>query len=164
MNTRSSSFLVSASLTALGLLVLAPGCSDDSNSNPKPDPTIPIDTGGKSGNSGGSGNKAGSSSTGDGGAPTPENGGTSSVDGGAPPVENQAGDGQGGAPVVVPPPACDLPERGEDGCYNCPKDRETVQWLNRCVPSSKGVPFDNEKRVPLLKSVAVDPSLPPLPN
>lgn len=143
-----------ASLFALSTLALAPGCGDD-NDNPKPNPIIPVARGGSGGKADNTGGKAGSNSGGsqsDAGTPASE-GGTGASDG-------EGGNGAQGGDTTVTPPACDLPERGADGCYNCPEDNEPTQWLNRCVSGSKCEPFDNS-RVKLLEA---DGSLPPFPT
>jgi hypothetical protein len=151
---RSFSYVLISSVLVLSVLQ---GCNDDSDANPAPPDVTPAAgkkaTGGSGGSSsnGGSGNKAGTTTTPD--------GGTGSTDGGAPtetPVGGQAG--QGGAGSVQP--TCD-PLLGADGCFNCPKNGEVEQWLNRCVDSDC-VPFENTAaRLPRLKA---DGSLPPLPN
>jgi hypothetical protein len=155
-----------------GLTVFATlqGCSDDSDGNDKP-PVIVKPNGGTKGNG-----DAGSDGNGDAGSPDTggkngtggtgnnggknNNGGTGNTNTGNANTggteEPLGGAGAGGAP---PEPECALPERGEDGCYNCPVKGEFEQWVNRCVDSDC-VPFDND-RVTQLKS---DGSLPPLPN
>jgi hypothetical protein len=153
-----------AGLLGLALLAFAPGCSDDKD-NDRPDPVIPIDTGGKSNggkSDGGNENDAGQDGGSEGGKGAVSNGGTGNVgntgassnDGG---IGNEAGSGP------IEPPACTLPERGANDCYNCPQNGETVQWLNRCVSGSECVEFDNDERVPLAATVDIDVSLPALP-
>lgn len=140
-----------ASLFALGLLALAQGCGDDKNDTP--DPVIPVD-----GGSGGKGTTGGKN--GGGTAGKSDHGGTGAVnEGGSGAVNNEGGTGAtgDGGDGPIEPPACTLPERGENNCFNCPKDNETEQFLNRCVSGSKCVAFDNS-RVKLLKP---DGTLPP---
>jgi len=152
---RSFSYVLISSLLVLSALQ---GCSDDGDAaNPTPPDVTTAGkkaTGGSGGSSsnGGSSNKAGTKATPD--------GGTGTTDGGAPPTETPVGGqaGQGGEGPVQP--ACDLPELGADGCFNCPKNGEVEQWLNRCVDSDCE-PFDNAERLPLLEA---DGSLPALPN
>lgn len=153
---RSFSYVLISSLLVLSVLQ---GCNDDGDAaNPTPPDVTPSAgkkaTGGSGGSSseGGSSNKAGTKATPD--------GGTGATDGGAPPTEvpvaGQAGQG-GEGPAQ---PSCD-PLLGTDGCFNCPKNGEVEQWLNRCVDSDC-LPFANTKaRLPLLKA---DGSLPALPN
>jgi hypothetical protein len=142
----------------LSVFAALQGCSDDENSNDKPPTVTPTagktGSGGSDGENGGAGNntstagktgKAGNAST---GGKTAQGGETSTPVGG---VGGEGGDGQ-----YVPD--CNLPELGEDGCFNCPKNGQTEQWLNRCV-DSECEPFDNG-RLPLLKA---DGTLPPLP-
>lgn len=152
-----------AGLLGLVLLAVAQGCSDDKD-NDRPDPTIPIDTGGKSGggkNSGGSKTDAGEDAGPEGGTGAVSNGGTGNV--GNTGAESDAGTGNDAGSGPIEPPACTLPARGDNGCYNCPENGETVQWLNRCVSGSKCVEFDNDTRVPLAATVEIDVSLPALP-
>ncbi|MES1188315.1 MAG: hypothetical protein ABUL60_31150 [Myxococcales bacterium] len=142
-----------ACLFTLAALALVQGCGDD-DSNDKPDTNIPIDTGGKA--SGGKANSnggkavntgatAGSGDSTDAGATS--EGGTGAT--GAGPTDGGTGN-EGGTGVVVPP-KCTLPELGTNGCFNCPTDNETVEWLNRCVAGVKYTnDFDNATRVPLL--------------
>jgi hypothetical protein len=162
--------------SALALFVVLQGCGDDSNDNPKPpsDVTPSAGTSSKAG-SGGTGNN------GDEGGGENSNGGTKNNNGGT--KNNNGGKGgtnsnggtdntpQGGGDTDplggaaggnnIPEPTCDLPELGDDGCFNCPANGEVEQWLNRCVDSDCE-PFDNSQaRLPLLKS---DGTLPPLPN
>jgi hypothetical protein len=142
------------SLLTLGVLAQAVGCSDDDNESPAP--VIPVDEGG----SGGTGTTGGKSSStagknaADGGTGAVTDGGTGAITDGGTGATGATGDGGDGP---IEPPACTLPELGADGCFNCPKDNEPEQWLNRCVPGSKCVPFDNG-RVKLLNA---DGSLPP---
>jgi hypothetical protein len=152
---------------AVALLVALQGCGDDSdNATPPKDvtPTAGTNSGGKSnGNAGANdgGTDTGTGNTGNGGTGNTGNGGTGNTgntgDGGNEPV---AGSGSGGDPNI-PDPVCDLPERGDDGCYNCPEDREQAQWLNRCVDSDC-VEFDDEKLVKLGGDRTAP--LPDLPN
>jgi hypothetical protein len=150
---RSFGYALLASVTLLGALQ---GCGDDDNGgNDKPPVVNPKGGSGGSGNEAGSPEQNGGSGTtggknGNGGKGGTGNTGNTGGD------DNVGGSGEGGAP---PTPACDLPELGEDGCYNCPKKGETEQWLNRCVDSDCE-PFDND-RVELLNA---DGSLPPLPT
>ena len=152
---RSFSYALISSLVVLAVLQ---GCNDDGDSNANPTPPDVVTAGkkadggsGGSANNGGSGNKAGTKAT-------PEGGG-GAAEGGAPPVVTPVG-GQAGQGGEAPEPSCD-PLTGADGCFNCPKNGEVEQWLNRCVESDC-VPFANTKaRLPLLKA---DGSLPALPN
>jgi hypothetical protein len=154
--------LASVLISAAVFLAAIQGCSDSDNANPKPPD---VNTGG-SNTQGGTNGKAGSSSNGGksgsgnkaGTAGKGEEGGTSSTDGGTSPIE--AGSNDGGAGGAPPQPACDKPELGEDGCFNCPKDKKPEQWLNRCT-AGDCEPFDNKARLKLLKA---DGSLPILPN
>jgi hypothetical protein len=153
MNTkRSFGYLF---LAATVLLTGVQGCGDDDSGNDKPPVVNP--TAGSSGK-GSTGGKGGSGGTG-GDDTTPE-GGTGAT-AGKKAVEPTAGTdtgGQGGEGPVQP--TCTLPELGEDGCFNCPKNGDVEQWLNRCVDSDCE-PFDNATRLPLLKA---DGTLPALPN
>jgi hypothetical protein len=156
-----------ALLGAALLLFATQGCGDSKNDNVAP----PVNggtksTGGSSGRGGSSG-KTGSSS--DGGksgnatAGAADDGGGSSESGGGGTggtSSNQAGSGNEGGGDNPPIPECDKPELGADGCFNCPKDKEVEQWLNRCTDGDC-VPFDNKARLPKLKA---DGSLPPLPT
>ncbi len=137
-------------------LLAAIACSDDSNNgNPAPPD---VSTGGKKPTAG-SGNKAGNSNDSAGvGAGGSTGGAPDPGDGGEPPID-VGGQGQGGEPSV-PQPECDLPERGKDGCYNCPTNRVVEEFLNRCTDGDI-VEFDNAARLPLLED---DGSLPDLPN
>jgi hypothetical protein len=134
-------------LFTLGALALVQGCGDD-DSNDKPDTTIPVDTGGKAsgGKANSGGGKAGSSN------PTDEGGtGAAGNEGGTGAIGNDGGTGNEGGTGVVVPPKCSLPELGTNGCFNCPTDYETVEWLNRCVTGVKYTnDFGNATRVPLL--------------
>jgi hypothetical protein len=151
---------------ALALSLVLQACGDDDNPTPPNDvtPTAGASSRGGSGGKAGTGNtdadgdgagesgKGGTTATG--GTKSTGGGTKSTSDGGAEPV------GGGGA-GPDPEPACDLPELGEDGCFNCPANGETKQWLNRCVDSDCE-PFDNSPtRLPLLEA---DGSLPDLPT
>ncbi len=152
---RSLSWALLGGLTVLAALQ---GCGDDDNGNEKP-PTTVKPTGGSSG----TGNEAGSESNGGspdgggskntGGTGNTGNTGNTNTGGTEEPV---GGTGAGGAP---PEPECTLPERGEDGCFNCPVKGEFDQWVNRCVDSDC-IPFDNDR----VTQIKEDGSLPPLPN
>ncbi|HYP88760.1 MAG TPA: hypothetical protein VEQ59_11415 [Polyangiaceae bacterium] len=162
--------------SALALFVVLQGCSDDDNNdNPKPPSDVTPSAGTSSkGGSGGTGNGndgGGENST---AGTKSNNGGTKSNNGGKGGTSNNGGpdnNPQGGGDTDplggaaggnnIPEPTCDLPELGDDGCFNCPANGEVEQWLNRCVDSDCE-PFDNSPaRLPLLKS---DGALPPLPN
>jgi hypothetical protein len=144
-----------AALSAVLVLAAAQGCGDDSSDNPTPPD---VTTGGSNTTAGntsragttgkGGSNTAGKAGTTDGGFGN-EGGSSASVGGG-----NEGGSGE------PPLPACELPELGANGCFNCPEDGEVEQWLNRCVDGDCE-PFDNKTRVPLLNA---DGSLPDLPN
>lgn len=164
MNTQSSIFRALAG--TLALFVVLQACGDDSDDNEKPPvdvtPTAGTKTGGTGGKSGG--NEAGNGDGGVGNTGNTANGGTGNTgtgntgntgDGG----EDQVG-GQGGG-NGIPPITCDLPERGDNGCYNCPKDGEQAQWLNRCVDGDC-VEFDDDKLVKLGGDRSAE--LPALPN
>jgi hypothetical protein len=143
--------LGSAMLAAWVALAAVQGCGDDSGDNPTP----PDITSGGTSPKAGSSNKAGSDSkggeTGEGGTGNdPSKGGETSEGGNV----NVGGEGP------IPQPACDLPETGADGCFNCPSNGESEEWLNRCADSDCE-PFDNEARLPKLNQ---DGSLPELPN
>lgn len=152
---RSISHVLVSSLAVLSVLQ---GCGDDdSGANPTPPDVVTAGKkadGGSAGSSstnGGDGNKAGTKAT-------PE-GGSGATDGGAPAVTPVGG--AGGAGGEGPDqPTCD-PLTGADGCFNCPKNGEVEQWLNRCV-DSECVPFDNS--VTRLKLIKANGSLPALPN
>ena len=132
------------------LLLVAVACGDDDDKNNKP-PVI--NTGGSNA---GTGNRAGSGgSKSDGGSESNGGAGNNTSEGGDPPVNNGGEAGQG--PVEVP---CDLPELGEDGCFNCPDNGNVEQFLNRCTEGDI-VEFSNAARLPLLED---DGSLPDLPN
>jgi len=148
------------------LLAAAQGCND-SNDNAKP-PDVngggsnssagehdAAGSSGKTANRGGGSGKAGSTNSGGSGT----EGGTSSSEGGSSPGagSDDGGTGAGGAPAT---PVCTLQELGADGCFNCPKNGQVAQWLNRCVDSDCE-PFPNKDRLPLLKA---DGSVPALPN
>lgn len=168
MKLRKQFPLVTALLGASLVLIVAQGCSDSGNDNVAP-PDVNggnDSTGGTKGNGGSKANggsagnttgNVGNSGGGDeGGAPnstggTPGKGGTTS--------SSDAGTGNEGGGDNPPIPQCDKPEKGADGCFNCPKDKQLEQWLNRCVESDC-VPFDNKARLPKLKA---DGSVPPLP-
>jgi hypothetical protein len=130
--------LVSAALT----LVALQGCGDDGNDN-----ATPPDVSSGARNSAAGGDSARSNAQ----------GGEDKGQGG------QGGDGntgnQGGGGRQLPQPECDLPELGENGCFNCPENGETEQWLNRCAEGDCE-PFDNAARLPLLNN---DGSVPDLP-
>jgi hypothetical protein len=152
-----------ASLFTLGALALIQGCSDD-EPNDKPDDTIPIDTGGKNSTGGKNNSAAGKSSGAEGGTgATSTDGGTGATgtDGGTGATGTDGGaGGQGGDGPE--PPKCDLPATGTNGCFNCPTDNVTVEWLNRCVGGlNYNNSFDNATRVPLLPA---DGKLPPFAN
>jgi hypothetical protein len=141
---------------AFGALVVAQGCGDDANDNPKPNPTVPIDQGGKGGkgnNEGGTGNTGNTGNASNGGSPEGGTGNTGNT-GNAGPVG-----GEGGGTGIPPLECGDLPATGADGCFNCPE--EPNEFLNRCVDGADCEPFDNAARLPLLEA---DGSLPPLPN
>ena len=138
----------------VGLVLIATACSDDDDANPKP-PVI--NPGGSNSNAGTPGKggtpNVGGSTGNNGGAPNPDAGtGPGPTDGGEPPITVG---GQGG---TGPVPTCDLPETGEDGCFNCPTEPE--QYLNRCVDGDC-IEFPNATRLPLLEA---DGSLPDIPN
>jgi hypothetical protein len=147
-----------ALLGGVTLLAALQGCGDDDGGNDQPPPTVkPTGGTGNTGNEGGSDNVGGSPDTGGtqntggtGGTGGTGNTGTGGTD------EPVGGTGAGGAP---PEPECDLPELGEDGCYNCPVKGELEQWVNRCVESDC-IPFDNDR----VTQIKADGSLPPLPN
>jgi hypothetical protein len=150
---------------ALALLLALQACGDDDNPTPPDDVTPTAGTGAK----GGSGGRAGTSNS-DAGADgdgesgkggTKATGGTKAIGGTKPTTDGGAEPVGGGGEGPDPAPACDLPELGEDGCFNCPVNGETEQWLNRCVDSDCE-PFDNgPARLPLLEA---DGSLPDLPT
>jgi hypothetical protein len=153
MNALKRQSLGTALAASLTLLLGLQACGDDSDDNPTP-PDV-VTTGGTKAQGGanstaGKGGKSGTGGTGNG-----EGGGGNEPSGGTQPV---AGGGQGGE-GPEPEPECTLPELGEDGCFNCPRNREAEQWLNRCVESDCE-PFDNKARLPLLNE---DGSLPELP-
>ena len=150
MKTVKRQSLGSIVIAAVVALTASQGCSDDSDANPTPPD---VTTGGTKGN-GGSGNRAGSSSN-EGGSGNTGQGGAA---GGG--TATEAGSGNAGGDGPIPQPECELPELGEDGCFNCPKNGEAEQWLNRCADSDCE-PFDNAARLPLLNA---DGSLPDLPN
>ena len=138
----------------LALLSALQACGDDKNDNEKPPKVTPsagTSTGASSGN-------AGQPSDGDGGTGNGSDGGNGNGNGNEAGVANESAAGQGGTGPIEP--ECTLPERGEDDCFNCPKNGEVEQWLNRCV-ESECVPFDNAARLPLLEA---DGTLPDLPN
>ena len=142
-----------ALISAAVILAVVQGCGDDSNDNPKPpDITTGGSAAGKT-NDAGDGGKAGSSTSGKSGN---SDGGTATEGG----TGTTVGGGNEGGSSEPPLPACDLPELGANDCFNCPKDGDLTQWLNRCV-DGECEPFDNKARVPLLKD---DGSLPDLPN
>ena len=134
-------------------LALGSGCSDSDSANPSPGSNV---IGGSKGD-GGSGNKAGNTNqagaAGEGGNDpgsdgTGNTGNTVNEGGGGP---TPGGGGEAGNPI----PTCDLPETGEDGCFNCPET--DLQYLNRCTEGDC-VPFDNAR----LTKLNQDGSLPPL--
>jgi hypothetical protein len=150
-----------AIFSAVLLLGALQGCGDDDDNPAPPD----VETGGSNTTAGGKSSQAGSSSNaGKGGKGGSGNTGNTDEGGNAPTHNggsgNDAGSGNEGGGDNPPIPACTLPELGADGCFNCPKDGEPEQWLNRCVDSDC-VPFDNAARLPLLKP---DGSVPALPN
>lgn len=152
MKTRTGHSLAALLLCSLALLA-TPACSDDKDGNP-----TPPGAGGK-GNSG-SGNRAGTKAEAGEGSPA---GNTSGGGSGATAGEASAGtghNGEGGSGGELPLPSCDLPELGEDGCFNCPQDADVEQWLNRCTDGDC-LPFANTARLPLLEG---DGSRPDLPN
>lgn len=153
MNPRSLAHALIASLLVLGALQ---GCRDDGDDNPTPPDITP--SGGTHTN-GGTSNKAGNGGkTDNAGTKNEPEGGTDP--GGGTSTDPVGGGGQG-SDGPIPQPECDLPELGEDGCFNCPKNGELEQWLNRCSDGDC-VPFENsQERLPLLKN---DGTLPPLPN
>jgi hypothetical protein len=157
MSTSNQHSLASVIFGAALLLAGAQGCGDDGDDNPTP----PDITTGGSNTTGGKSGTAGSTTTGgkSGTAGTKSNpdGGTASTDGG---TTSTVGGGNEGGTGEPPIPACELPELGEDGCFNCPQDGELGQWLNRCSDSDCE-PFDNQARLPLLEA---DGSVPALPN
>ena len=139
------------------VLAAAQGCGgDNSNDNPKP-PDVGTSgsnpTGGKPGTAG-SDNKGGKAGNGN----NPE-GGTAPVTNGGTGNNPEGGNGNEAGGDNPPIPACTLPELGKDKCFNCPKDGQIAQWLNRCSDSDC-VPFKNA-RLPQLKA---DGSRPALPN
>lgn len=154
-------------LLAIGALVFAQGCADDGEENDKPDMTIPVDTGGKNstgGKNGGSSGSAGKASSGGaaGDDSDPTDGGAPLSEGGTSATSTDGGTGNEGGTGPFEPPACALPDLGTNGCFNCPADNETEQWLNRCTPGLKyDNSFDNATRVPLLPA---NGKLPPFPS
>jgi hypothetical protein len=164
MKTHNSTIKL-ACLFALGALALVQGCNDDGDANDKPDTTIPIDTGGKntsgSKNTDGGSGKTNASDGGTAGSRNPSDAGASS-EGGTGATSTEGGAGNEGGTGVIEPPACALPELGENGCFNCPTDNVTAEWLNRCVAGlNYDNAFDNATRVPLLPA---NGKLPPFPN
>jgi hypothetical protein len=146
---RSWSWALLGGVTVLAALQ---GCSDDDSGNDKPPPTVK-----PTGGSGGTGNQAGSDAQGG----SPDGGGKKST-GGTGNTGNIAGTGgepAGGSGGAPPEPACDLPELGEDGCYNCPVKGQFEQWVNRCLETDC-VPFDNTR----VTQIGDDGKLPALPN
>lgn len=143
---RTRWIVLAASLSALAL---GSGCSDD-NDNPSPGSNV---IGGTKGD-GGSGNKAGGSN---------QAGSSNGLGGdgpGAAGSDNEGGSGAivgagGEAGSANPIAECDLPETGEDGCFNCPET--DLQYLNRCSDGDC-VPFDNSR----LSKLNSDGSLPEL--
>lgn len=156
--------LVTAIVGAALVLVVAQGCGDSGNDNVAP-PDVNggnDSTGGTKGNAGSknnggsAGNSTGNVGGDDGGAPS-STGGTGGKGG---TTSNDAGTGNEGGADNPPIPVCDKPETGANGCFNCPKDKEVEQWLNRCVEGDC-VPFNNKARLPKLNA---DGSVPKLPN
>ena len=141
-----------ALLGGLSLFLALQGCSDDGDENPTPPDITPEGGSGGSSTSGSGGKAGGGKNTGGSDA---EDGGTNNTGnvGGGDPVP--AGGEGGGGPVQ---PACDLPELGTDGCFNCPLNGETEQWLNRCLETDCE-PFDNS-RLPQLEDDGALPDLP----
>jgi len=161
MNTkRSHGYLLFAGLVLFSALQ---ACGDDDGENAKPPVVTPTagssgksnNTAGSQNNTGGDGSTDVGGTTGTGGKSGGKAGNGSTAGKGS--VDPVGGDGQGGNGPDQP--ACTLPEKGKDGCFNCPENGVIEQWLNRCVDSDCE-PFDN-KRLPLLKA---DGSLPPLPT
>jgi hypothetical protein len=148
--------LTHALVASFVLLVALQGCGDDADDNPTPPDITP--SGGA--NSAGTGNKAGNGGkANNAGTKNEPQAGTDTGSGGTP-TDPVGGGGQGGD-GPIPQPECDLPELGDDGCFNCPKNGELEQWLNRCTDGDC-VPFENtQERLPLLKN---DGTLPPLPS
>ena len=153
-----------ACLFTLGALALIQGCSDD-EPNDKPDDTIPIDTGGKNSTGGKNNATAGKDASTDGGTgATGTDGGTGATgtDGGTGATGTDGGTGAEGGNGPIDPPTCDLPKTGTNGCFNCPTDNVTVEWLNRCVGGlNYDNSFNNATRVPLLPA---NGKLPPFAN
>lgn len=152
-----------ACLFTFGALTLVQGCNDDGDANDKPDTTIPIDTGGKS-SSGGKSGVAGKSDDGGGtaGSSNSADAGATSEGGTGATGSGEGGTASEGGTSAVEPPKCALPELGSNGCFNCPTDNLTAEWLNRCVSGlDYDNVFDNAERVPLLPA---DGKLPPFPN
>ena len=150
MNTQRS--FGYALIGMMSLIAALQGCSDDKDANDKPPVVTP--TAGKSASGGSDGENGGAAGNPNsaGKAGSTANGGTG-AEGGEPTNPVGGAGGEGG----VYEPECLLPEKGADGCFNCPKNGQIEQWLNRCV-DSECEPFDNS-RLPLLKA---DGSLPPL--
>lgn len=138
-------------LGGLGLLLALQGCGDDGDENAKP-PVIGDAGSGGSNNTSGSGGKSGGGKSGGG---TDNEGGTDNTGNTGGTGATGAVGGEGGSPFV---PECNLPELGEDGCFNCPENGQTEQFLNRCLDTDCE-PFDND-RLPQLEA---DGSLPDLP-
>jgi hypothetical protein len=137
------------------------GCNDTNDNAAPPDVNSAgsNNAAGKSGSQGGSAGKGGDSSkagTSNRAGTTGNEGGTTATDGGT----STDGGSDGGAGGAQPDPACTLPERGQDGCFNCPKRGEVEQWLNRCSDGDCE-PFVNKDRLPLLKT---DGTVPAVPN
>lgn len=138
-----------ALLGGLGLLLALQGCGDDDDKNPTP-PVIGDAGSGGSNNTSGTGGKSGGGTANEGGTDNTGNIGNTGGTG-----ATGAVGGEGGSPFV---PECNLPELGEDGCFNCPENGQTEQFLNRCLDTDCE-PFDND-RLPQLEA---DGSLPDLP-
>lgn len=143
--------ITSAVIATLTVLAVTQGCSDDGD-NPTPPPPI-VGQGGEGGD--GTGNTG---NIGSGGEGATSSAGTGN-EGGTGNTGNTGNGGEGGEPPL-PLPECDsnLPERGPNGCYNCPEDGETEQWLNRCV-AGDCLPFNNAARLPRLGANGERPPL-----
>ena len=110
---------------------------------------------------GGSG-KSNPSDGGTAGSSNSSDAGATSTEGGTGATSTEGGTGNEGGTGVIEPPRCTLPELGENGCFNCPTDNVTTEWLNRCVAGlDYDNAFDNAARVPLLPA---NGKLPPFPN
>lgn len=156
MNAMTRSALWRTLLAASLLFLVVEGCKDRNDNPAPPDITAggsnttgaTSPTAGDTGDNGGSstGNTGNTGNTGDGGNSPGDIGGAGNA-------------GEGGSGAEPSQPVCDKPELGADGCFNCPENKKTVQWLNRCSDSDCE-PFDNKARLPLLNE---DGSLPDLP-